>query len=103
MHQIPFANYQITAKAPLELVYSNLWDPAPVLSTEGYKYYIVFVDTCTRYTWLYPLKQKYDVLAIFKTLHTFAELQYQSKLKALQTDNGGEFKAFLCYLTSCGI
>jgi len=42
-------------------------------------------------------------LAIFKTFHKLAELQYNSKLKALQTDNGGEFKAFLPYLTNCGI
>jgi len=103
MHQLPFANCQITAKAPLELIYSDLWGPTPVLSTEGFKYYIVFIDACTRYAWLYPLKQKSDALAIFKTFHMFAELQYQSKLKVFQTNNGGEFKAFLPYLTSCGI
>jgi len=74
-----------------------------MLSTEGFRYYFVFVDAYTRYTWLYPLKLKSDALAIFKSFHKLVELQYTAKLKALQTDNGGEFKAFLPYLTACGI
>lgn len=103
MHQLPFVSCQITTKSLLELVYSDLWSPSPILSTEGYRYYIVFVDAYTRYSWLYPLKQKSNVLPIVKTFHKFVELQYQSKLKALQTNNGGEFKAFLPYLHAFGI
>lgn len=103
MHQLPFVNYQITAKSPLELVYPNLWGPSPVLSTEGYRYYIMFVDAYTRYTWLYPLRRKSNSLSIFKTFHKFVDLQFESKLKALQTDNGGEFKTFLPYLHAYGI
>jgi len=48
-------------------------------------------------------KLKSDALQTFVTFHKLAELQYNSKLKALQTDNGGEFKAFLPYLHTCGI
>ena len=73
-----------------------------MLSTEGFRYYIVCVDAYTRYTWLYPLKLKSDTLAIFKSFHKLVELQYTAKLKALQTDNGGDFKAFV-NLGLCGI
>jgi len=103
LHQLPFAQCQITATHPLELVYSDLWGPAPMLSVEGYRYYIVFVDAYTRHTWLYPMQLKSEALSIFKTFHKFAKLQYQFKLKTLQTDNGGEFKAFLPYLHIYGI
>ncbi|KAL5854003.1 hypothetical protein ACOSQ4_003805 [Xanthoceras sorbifolium] len=57
--------HTITTKQPLELVYSDVWGPAPLLSSEGYRYYIIFVDACTRFTWLYPLKLKSDELATF--------------------------------------
>ena len=40
---------------------------------------------------------------MFVIFHKFVELQYNSKLRALQTDNGDEFKAFLPYLQSQGI
>ena len=82
-------------------MYSDLWGPSPVLSIEGYRYYIVFVDAFTRYT--YPIRQKSDTLNVFKTFHKFAELQYNSKLRALHTDNGREFKALVPYLASYGI
>lgn len=74
LHLLPFANCKIIAKKPLELLYSDSWGPSPVISTEGCRYYIIFVDFYTRYTWLYPLKLKFDALTIFKTFHKFAEL-----------------------------
>lgn len=50
---------------PFELIFSDLWGPAPHLSTCGYLYYITFVDAFTRYTWIYFLKKKSDALAAF--------------------------------------
>lgn len=52
---------------------------------------------------MYLLKLKSDALLVFITFHKLAELQYNAKIKALQTDNGGEFRAFLPYLHSHGI
>jgi len=87
----------------LDLVYSNLWGHAPIMSIKGFRYYIIFVDAYTRYTWLYPLKLKSDAFSVFTIFHKFVELQYQTKLRALQTDNKGQFKAFLPYLHDNGI
>ena len=70
---------------------------------EGFRYYIVFVDTCTKYTWLYPLKLKFDTLSVFITFHKLVEVQFQTKLQAFQIDNGGEFQAFLPFLRAHGI
>ena len=49
------------------------------------------------------MKLKSDALPIFIAFHKFVELQYHHKLKALQIDNRGEFKALLPYLRSFGI
>lgn len=32
---------------PLQVVHTDLWDPAPCQSIDGYKYNVVFVDECT--------------------------------------------------------
>ena len=102
-HQLPFICHDITTKGPLELIYSDVLGPSPTVSVKGFRYYIVFVDAYSRFTWLYPLKLKSDALPTFISFHKLAENQYQTKLKAIQTDNGGEFRAFLPYLQSHGI
>ena len=43
LSQLPFSRHDITVKASLELVYLDLWGLAPVLSTEGFRYYVIFV------------------------------------------------------------
>ena len=49
------------------------------------------------------MKLKSDTLPTFITFHKLAKLQYQTKIKAIQTNNGGEFKAFFPYLQRHGI
>jgi hypothetical protein len=46
------------ASAPLIKIHCDLWGPASIASMQNFKYYVVFVDDHTCYTWLYPLKRK---------------------------------------------
>jgi histone deacetylase 1/2 len=41
--------------APLELIFSDVWGPAPLFSSDGYRYFVIFVDAHTKYIWYYPL------------------------------------------------
>jgi histone deacetylase 1/2 len=80
-----------------------MWGPSPTVSSQGYHYYITFVDAYSRFTWIYLLKSKSDVLPIFQQFKNMVELQLGHSLKSLQTDWGGEFRPFTPYLTSLGI
>jgi histone deacetylase 1/2 len=62
-----------------------------------------FVDASTKYTWIYFLKSKADALAAFKQFNTLIQNQFQTIIKALQSDWGGEFRSFTSMLTSLGI
>ena len=42
-HRLPFLPSPNTYSSPLELVYTDLWGPAPVLSPQGYCNYIVLL------------------------------------------------------------
>lgn len=77
-----------------ELIFSDLWGLAPYLYSSGYSYYIMFVDACTRFTWIYFLKNKSDALAAFNQFHTLIKTQFSATLKAIQIDWGGEFRVF---------
>lgn len=51
--------------APFDLVFSDLWGPAPYESTDGFSYYVTFVDAFTRFTWNYFLKSSSDTMMKF--------------------------------------
>lgn len=88
---------------PFELVYSDLWGPAATLSSNGYSFYITFVDANTCFTWIYFLKRKSDAMAAFIQFHTLIHTQFQTNLKALQTYWGGEFRTVSKHLGKLGI
>ncbi|KAH9805863.1 retrovirus-related pol polyprotein from transposon RE1 [Citrus sinensis] len=103
LHQLHFPATEIKTKYPLELIHTDLWGPAPVLSLDGYRYYISFVDDFTRYCWIFPLVLKSDALTTFKHFKSLVEKQFNLHIKTLQSDMGGEFKAFQSFLQKEGI
>ena len=74
-----------------------------MLSTSGSRYFLLFVDDHTRFTWLFPLQTKDQALKAFIQFQTMVENQFHSKIKILQSDNGGKFKVFARYLQTKGI
>ncbi|MCH81099.1 retrovirus-related Pol polyprotein from transposon TNT 1-94, partial [Trifolium medium] len=88
---------------PFEVIHTDLWGPAPFDSYYGYRYYITFVDTYTKYTWIYFLKQKSDALQAFKQFLALVQNQFSHSIKALQSDWGGEFRPFTTLLQELGI
>lgn len=61
------------------LVHTDLWGPAPVHSVGGHVYFITFVNSFSRFTWIYMLKKKYEALAAFVKFKAMAELQLKAK------------------------
>ena len=49
----------------LDLVHTDLWGPFPMASLGGSRYYITFIDDCSRKVWVYFLKNKSDVFDTF--------------------------------------
>ena len=103
MHQEHFASSQTKTSKPFELVYSDVWDPSHTLSVDDYRYYLHFIDDFTRFTWIFPLKLKSECLKVFTQFNAFVERQFNSKIKCLQTDWGGEFRPLMSILSSLGI
>jgi hypothetical protein len=56
-HQLPFPRSLSVSKAPLELVFSNVWGPAPSLVGRNC-YYVSSIDDYSIFTWIYLLKHK---------------------------------------------
>jgi transposase InsO family protein len=97
--QLPFSSSSRCTKSPLELINSDVWT-SPVSSMSGCRFYVIFVDDYSRYSWLYPIINKSSVFQCFVKFKLLAEKQFSADIKQLQSDNGGEstshsFKEFL--------
>ena len=92
IHKLHFPVTEIKTKSAFELIHTDLWGPSPVISREGFRYYISFVDDFTRYTWIYPLKLKSEALEVFKLYKLQVENQFQTTIKILQSDWGGRIQ-----------
>ena len=103
--RLPFLSSETVSTKPLERVHCDLWGPSPVVSTQGFKYYVIFVDNFSRFTWFYPLKLKSDFFSVFTQFQSLVETQFQTKIIQFQCDGGGEFvgQVFLSHLAACGI
>ncbi|KAJ0544914.1 putative RNA-directed DNA polymerase [Helianthus annuus] len=87
----------------LDLIYCDVWGPTPSPSLDGHRYFLLCVDHYTRYMWLYPLSQKSDVYAILTNFVTMVERQFNTKLKCIQSDWGGEFRPLASFCRNLGI
>jgi len=90
---------------PLEVIHSDVWRPSPTVSVDGFRYYVSFIDECTRFTWIFPMINKGEVYSIFVYFHTFLVTQFSATLQVFQSDGGGEYLSnkFKHYLLTKGI
>ena len=65
-------------------------------------YFFTIVDDGIRFTWIYLLRQKSDVLNIFPDFYTLINTQFGAKIKSVRTDNALEL-AFIDFFRSKGI
>ena len=90
---LPFLLSCTQINFPLELIYIDVWGPSPICSKSSSKYYVSFLDAYNRYTWLYPMMNKSDVLPIFIKWKKYVEWYFNQKIKMVQFDWGGEYRS----------
>ena len=93
----------MTSSAPLQLIYSDVWGPSPVVSHDGFSYYVILVDHFTKYTWLFPIKFKFEVLDVLTKFKSVAEKFFQRPIVSLYSDCGGEYIGLKSFVEQHGI
>ena len=102
-HRLLFSSSQSISTHPFELIFSDVWGPSPIMSTNGNKYYVSFIDHFSKYTWLFPIPAKSSVMQIFCSFQKLVERQFNCKIKSIQTDWGGEYRSLHTYFANIGI
>ena len=75
----------------LDLVHSDLCELNGILTRGGKRYFVTFIDDCSRYTYVYLLKHKDETFIAFKNYKAEVENQLGRKIKILRSDRGGEY------------
>ena len=90
-HKLPFAKSSIISSSPLDIVFSDVWTLL-VSSSDGFNYYVIFVDHCTKYILLYPyVENRMFIQPLSRSSNLLKTIS--PPIKAFYTDNGGEFLA----------
>jgi hypothetical protein len=87
--KLPFPWHHNKSITLFDTIHTDLWGLAPCISVDGYIYYTIFVDECTRYFWIFPLVNKYDLFSTFVAFYSFLVNQFSATVRTLQTDWGG--------------
>jgi len=71
---LPFNKSDYISSAPFDLVHFDVWGHAPIPTMGGSRYFVIFVDDFSRYTWLYLLQNRSELPKIYyefqKMVHT---------------------------------
>ena len=76
---------------PFAVIHLNVWGPKKIPPLSNDRYFVTFIDECTRMTWISLLRNKSDVGTTFQEFHKMVTTQYQRQIRTLQSNNGEEF------------
>jgi hypothetical protein len=62
-----------------------------IKSVDGFHSFITFTDDFLRYSYIYPIKERSEVLDKFKIFKAEVENQHNIKIKLVRSDRGGEY------------
>lgn len=88
----PFSKSSTTRSSEiLELIHSDICGPMSMESHGGMRYFLLFIDDKTRYTFVYFLKKKSEVFSKLVEFKSLVENLTNKKIKKFRSDNGKEF------------
>lgn len=90
-HRLPFTLSNNVTNEPGTLIHSDLWGLYPEQSNSGFCYFLLFVDDCIKFSWIYFLHHKSEVDKSFHNFKSMIEKQFSTTIKVLQSDGGGEY------------
>ena len=74
----------------LDLIHSDVCDMKSTSTRSEKKYFITFIDDCSKYCYVYLLHSKDKTLDVFKAYKVEVENQLGKEVKVLRSDRGGE-------------
>ena len=75
---LSFTSNNHVAHSPFDLVHCDISGPYHVVSYTGHNYFLTLVDDCTRFTWVYLLKQKSDAAVVIPRFYNMVAKEFRA-------------------------
>ena len=79
------------ASVILERIHTDVCGPFSVASTTKHRYYVVFFDDFSHRFWIFFMQKKSETFSKFCEFKALVEKESGKRVKALRSDNGGEY------------
>ena len=89
-----FNNSESISNSIFELIHSDVWGPSHVASIGGSRYFVVFIDDYSRYSWIFPMKSRSEILPIYSNFTKMVETQFSKRIKTFRSDNALEYTQY---------
>ncbi|XP_004499523.1 uncharacterized protein [Cicer arietinum] len=88
--RLPFNASNTISDNAFDLIHMDIWGPLSHSSIHGHKYFLTIVDDCTRHTWIYLMKAKFETQKLMHDFVVLVENQFDKVIKVIRTHNGVE-------------
>lgn len=76
----------------LELIHTDVCGPVTPVGHDGSRYYVSFIDDWSRFTIIYTVRSKNQVLECFRLYEAMVTAKFGRKISRIRSDNGGEYR-----------
>ena len=90
---LSFNNSVSHALSHFDPIYSDVWGPSTITTPGGSRYFVIFVDDFSRYTWIYLFKNRSELYQIYRDFTKMIETQFSKPIKVFRSNNAQEYKA----------
>ena len=84
---LPFNNSVSHALSPFDLIHSDVLGSSPITTQGGSRYFVIFMDDFSQYTWIYIFKNRSELYQIYRNFTKMIETQFSKLINVFRSDN----------------
>ena len=77
---LPFNTSESISTDIFDLIHSDVWLPSPVSSIGGSRYFVVFIDDYSCYSWIFHMKNRSELLQVYSNFAKIVETQFSKRI-----------------------
>jgi hypothetical protein len=89
--RVPFPVSNRRSSIHFYLIHSDIWGPSTIPNVSRARWFVSFIDDCTRVTWIFLLKHKSDVSIVLPNFCSMVKNQFGVNIKRFRSDNARDY------------
>ena len=78
---LPFNTSESMSIDIFDQIHFDVWRPSSVSSIGGSRYFVVFVDNYSLYSWIFHMKHRSELLQVYSNFAKMVETQFSKRIK----------------------